>query len=144
MPTVPPPSRDAALETRLFWERFKNQIIAALIILVVALAGFIGYRFYSDRRAANASVLLASAKSAQAYEQLIARYPSTTAAADAFLLLAEAQRSDKKFAQANATLESFISKHPRHEFVSTAQMAMTRMSSSWCAVSRSRPISILF
>ena len=124
MPTVPPPSRDAALETLLFWERFKNQIIAALVILLIGLVCFAGYRFYSDRRATTASALLSSAKGVQEYEQLIARYPDTPAGADAYLLLAEAQRREAKFAEANTTLQAFITKHPKHEFVSTARMAM--------------------
>lgn len=124
MPTVPPPSRDAALETRVFWERFKYQIIAALIILLTALVGFTGYRSYSDRREATASALLARAKGAQEYEQLISRYPDTPAGADAHLLLAEAQRRERKFAESNATLQVFMTKHPKHEFVSTARMSM--------------------
>jgi TolA-binding protein len=124
MPTVPPPSYDAALETRVFWERFKTEIIAALIIVVLAIIGFGAYRFYIDRRAATASALLASAKSAQAYQQVIANYPNTPAAADAYLLLAEAQRKEKKFMEANRTLQVFIDKNPNHELVSTAKMAM--------------------
>jgi TolA-binding protein len=124
MPTVPPPSYDAALETRVFWERFKTEIIAALIIVMLAIIGFGAYRFYSDRRVAAASALLASAKSAGAYQQVIADYPNTPAAADAYLLLAEAQRKEKKFAEANATLQVFIDKNPNHELVSTAKMAM--------------------
>ncbi len=103
MPTAPPPSRDVALETRVFWERFKKQIAAALIVILLAVIGFTGYRFYSDRRVAAASALLASAKTAQEYQQLIERFPNTPAAADAYLLLAEAQRREKKFADANAT-----------------------------------------
>ena len=122
MPTVPPPSYDAALETRVFWERFKTEIIAALIIVVLAIVGFGAYRFYSDRRAASA--LLASAKSADAYQQVIADYPNTPAAADAYILLAEAQRKEKKFTEANTTLQVFIDKNPNHELVSTAKMAM--------------------
>jgi len=124
MPTIPPPSYDAALETRVFWERFKTEIIAALIIVMLAISGFGAYRFYSDRRVAAASALLASAKSAGAYQQVIADYPNTPAAADAYLLLAEAQRKEKKFAEANATLQVFIDKNPNHELVSTAKMAM--------------------
>jgi len=124
MPTVPPPSYDAALETRVFWERFKTEIIAALIIVVLAIIGFGAYRFYIDRNAAAASALLASAKSADAYQQVIADYPNTPAAADAYLLLAEAQRKEKKFTEANATLQVFIDKNPNHELVSTAKMAM--------------------
>jgi len=71
MPTATPPSRDAALETRVFRERFKTEIIAVLIIVLLAIVGFAGYRFYSDRRAAAASALLASAKSAEAYQEVI-------------------------------------------------------------------------
>jgi predicted negative regulator of RcsB-dependent stress response len=125
MPTAPPaPSRDVALETRVFWERFKNVIIVALIIALLAVIGFTGYRFYSDRRSAAASALLASARTAQEYRQVIVRFPKTPAAADAYLLLAAAQRSEKKFAEANTTLQDFIAKYPQHEFVSTARMAM--------------------
>jgi tetratricopeptide (TPR) repeat protein len=124
MPTVPPPSYDAALETRVFWERFKTGIIAALIIVLLAIIGFGVYRFYIDRRAAAASALLASAKSADAYQQVIANYPNTPATADAYLLLAEAQRKEKKFTESNTTLQVFINKNPDHEFVSTAKMAM--------------------
>jgi len=124
MPTVPPPSYDAALETRMFWERFKRQIIAALIIVLVGIIGFGAYRFYIDRKAAAASALLASAKSADAYQQVIAGYPNTPAAADAYLLLAEARRKEKKFTESNTTLQAFIDKNPNHELVSTAKMAM--------------------
>ena len=124
MATAPPPSRDAALETRFFWERFKKPITVALIIGLLAVIVFTGYRFYLDRRAAVASALLASAKSAQEYQHVITDYPNTAAAADAYLLLAEAQRNDKKFAEANTTLQTFIAKYPQHQFVSTARMAM--------------------
>ena len=124
MPTAPPPSRDVALETRVFWERFKKQITAALLIVLLAVIAFTGYRFYSDRRAAAASVLLASAKNAQEYQRVILRYANTPAAADAYLLLAETQRNEKKFAEANTTLQTFIAKYPQHELLSTARMAM--------------------
>jgi TolA-binding protein len=124
MPTAPPPSRDPAIETLVFWERFKNEIIGALIVVLLAVIGFTGYRFYSDRQAAAASALLASAKGAQEYQQVITRYPNTSASADAYLLLAEAERGEKRFPEANATLQAFITKNPNHEFVSTARMAM--------------------
>jgi tetratricopeptide (TPR) repeat protein len=40
------------------------------------------------------------------------------------LLLAEQQRNDGKFAEANATLQRFISENPKHELISTAWMAI--------------------
>ena len=44
MPTAPPPSRDVALETRFFLERFKKEIIAVLIVALLAAIAFTGYR----------------------------------------------------------------------------------------------------
>src|SRR5712675_1226318 len=123
MPTAPPPSRDVALETRFFWERFKKPIIGAAIVVLLVATAFTGYRFYSDRRAAAASAALASANTAQEYEQVIAHYANTPAGADAYILLAEAQRKERKFTEANKTLETFIANYPKHELVSTAKLA---------------------
>ncbi len=124
MPTAPPPSRDVALETRVFWLRFRNEIFAVLIIALLAIIGFAGFRFYSDRREAAAAALLASAKSIPDYQQVIARFSNTPASAAAHLFLAERQRAEKKFAEANATLQTFVNKNPEHELATTARMAM--------------------
>src|SRR5215510_16597911 len=43
MPTAPPPSRDVALETRFFLERFKQPIIAAAIVVLLGGTAFTGY-----------------------------------------------------------------------------------------------------
>jgi tetratricopeptide (TPR) repeat protein len=124
MPTLPPPSRDAALETRIFWERYKTAIVTVLLLALLGIIGFGAYRFYSERREAAASGLLGRAKTAPDYEEVISRYANTPAAADAYLLLVEGQRNEKKFAEANATLQTFINKYPTHELVTSAWMAM--------------------
>jgi TolA-binding protein len=124
MPTAPPPSRDPALEARVFWIKYRNEIAAVLVAVLLAIIGFAGYRFYSDYRDSAASALLGGAKSASDFQQVIARYPNTPAGAAAYLLLAGAQRNEKKFSEANATLQVFISKNPDHELATTAQMAM--------------------
>jgi TolA-binding protein len=124
MPAAPPPSRNTTIEAQVFWLRFRNEIIAAAAILILALGGFGGYRLYASRQASAASALLSGAKTAQDYQQVIARYPNTSAGASAYLLLAQAQRREKKFAEANATLQTFIDKNPDHELVPTARMAM--------------------
>jgi TolA-binding protein len=124
MPTAAPPSRDAALEARVFWWRFRKEISAIIIILLLALTFFGAYRFYTNRRASAAASLLASAKSMPDYQRLIASYPNTPAAASAYLLLAEKQRDAKQFAEANATLRAFIDKNPNHELAPTAEIAI--------------------
>ena len=124
MPTAPLLSRDPALETQVFWLKHKTEIAAAVAIALLACVAFGGYRFYAAQRSSAASTLLGNATTEQNYQTVIARYPNTPAAASASLLLAEAQRKEKKFAEANAALQSFIDKNPDHELVPTAKMAM--------------------
>ena len=123
MPTAPP-SSDAAVEARVFWLRFHKEIAAALLIVILAIVGFAGYRFYTYRRNSTAAELLGNAKGPQDYQDVITRYPGTPAGASAYLLLAERQRNEKKFAEANATLQMFVDKNPEHDFVPTARLAM--------------------
>lgn len=124
MPTASPPSRDAAVEARFFWERFKIQIAAVLILAFLAIVGFGGYKLYSARREAAASAALAAARTAPDLQRVIERYSNTSAGANAYLLLADEQRKERKFAEANATLQAFADKYPKHELVTTAHMAM--------------------
>jgi predicted negative regulator of RcsB-dependent stress response len=124
MPTASPPSHDTSVEARVFWMRFQKEIAVALVIAVLAMVGFAGYRFYLNQRDSKAAELLGNARTAQEYQAVIARYSGTPAGASAYLLLADKQRNEKKFAEANATLKEFIDKNPDHDFVPTAQMAM--------------------
>src|SRR5713226_3100961 len=124
MPTLPPSTHDAAIEAQVFGLRFKNEIAVALVLVLLAIAGFAGYRLYANSRESAAAALLGSAKSATDYQQVIARFPNTPAGASAYLFLAENQRKEKKFAEANATLQAFVNKNPGHELVPTAQMAI--------------------
>ncbi len=71
MPTVSPSSADAAVEARVFWLRFQKEIAAALIILILAIVGFAGYRFYTYRRNSTAADLLGNAKTPQDYHEVI-------------------------------------------------------------------------
>jgi TolA-binding protein len=123
MPTDPP-STDAAVEARVFWLRFQKEIAGALVVLILAIVGFAGYRFYTNWRNSTAAELLGNARTPHDYQEVIERYPGTPAGASAYLLLAERQRNEKKFVEANATLQAFISKYPEHDFVPTAQLAM--------------------
>lgn len=124
MPTATPTTTDASVEAQVFWLRFQKEIAAALIVAVLAMVGYAGYRLYANQRESKAAQLLGGAKSTEDYQAVIARYPGTPAGASAYLLLAEKQGAEKKFAEANATLQTFVEKNPEHEFAPTAQLMM--------------------
>lgn len=115
---------DTAPERDVFWERYKKEVMAVLIVALVAVAGYGGYRLYSDRQANVAATMLASAKTVADFQKVISDYPTTAAGGSAYLLLADAQRNEKKFNEANATLQTFLDKFPKHELAGTARLAM--------------------
>lgn len=117
-------STDSAPEREVFWGRYKKEVMAVLILALLGVAGYGGYRIYSDRQANSAAELLASAKTGTDFQKVITQYPKTSAAASAYLLLADAQRNEKKFAEANATLQTFLDKFPKHELMGTARLAL--------------------
>jgi tetratricopeptide (TPR) repeat protein len=122
MPTLS--SSDAALEREVFWDRHKAKVMAALVVAFLAVAGYGGFWFYSERRANTAASLLASAKTPVEFQKVINEFPGTPAGGSAYLLLADAQKNEKKFSEANATLQNFLDKYPRHELAGTARLAM--------------------
>lgn len=124
MATVSQISQDPALETSLFWDQYKMPIIAIVVVLLLGGLGFAGYEFYAQRQASDAAALLAKAKAPQDFQQVIEKFPGSGPAASASLLLANAQRGEKKYAEANATLHKFIDQFPKHELITTAWMGV--------------------
>jgi predicted negative regulator of RcsB-dependent stress response len=115
---------DPAPDREVFWDRYKKEVMAVLVLALLGVAAFGGYRLYSDQQANKAAELLAGAKTAPDFQKVIAEYPKTSAAGSAYLLLADAQRNEKKFADANTTLQTFVDKFPKHELIGTARLAI--------------------
>ncbi len=124
MPIAKVQPADAALEAQVFWLKYRKELLALLAIALVAISVVTGYRVYRERRETAASAMFSSARTTDDYLDMINRYGDTSAAAAAYLLLANIQRGERKFSEANATLQTFVDKFPQHELVSTARMAM--------------------
>jgi predicted negative regulator of RcsB-dependent stress response len=122
MPTLSP--SDPVLESQVLWDRYKKEVFAVLVFALLTVAAWGGYRLYSDRRGDAAANVLAAAKTAADFQKVIGQYPGTAAAGSAYLFLAEEQRKEKQFSEANTTLQSFLDKYPAHELKGTARMAM--------------------
>ena len=124
MPIAKPQPADPALEAQVFWLKYRKELLALFAIALVAIIIVTGYRVYRERRETAASAMFSSARTTDDYLQTVNRYGDTSAAAAAYLLLANMQREERKFSEANATLQTFVDKFPQHELVSTARMAM--------------------
>lgn len=122
MPTLS--TSDPVLERPVLWDRHKRNVMAVLVIALLAVAAYGGYWFYSYRREMASANLLSSAKTPAEFQKVTTEYPGTPAGGSACLLLAEAQRTEKKFTEANATLQTFLDKYPKHEMIGTARLAM--------------------
>jgi predicted negative regulator of RcsB-dependent stress response len=124
MATVSSPAPRPTLDATVVWLRYKNELLIALIVIVLGAVAYGAYQIYKDQHSDAAADLLGAATSIPAYQQVIDRYPGTDAAASAYLLMAEQQRGQKKYAEANATLRAFINKFPEHELLPSAHLAM--------------------
>src|SRR5256714_10564722 len=123
MPVAKELRTNPALEAQVFWYKYRKEIAILLMLAIGAIIAVAGYRLYRDRREAAAATLFSGAKTPAAYEEVITRYGDTAAAASAYLLLADAERKQAKYSEANATLLKFLEKFPQHELASTARMA---------------------
>lgn len=124
MPTTTTPTTEPSVEPAATWLRYRRELLAGIAVMLLAAIAYGGYLFYQQRRETNAAEALAAAKTAGDFQNVISQYSGTPAAASAYLLLAEQQRSDGKFSDANATLQKFVIEFPKNELVSTARMSM--------------------
>src|SRR5215211_3684277 len=67
MATVTTTSSDPVLDTQLFWIRNKMAIMGVLAGLIVLLAAYSGYRYYTTQQNRAAALLLSQAKNTADY-----------------------------------------------------------------------------
>jgi outer membrane protein assembly factor BamD (BamD/ComL family) len=108
----------------VFWYHHRREIAIGFVILLLAAAGWGAFRFYSTQRNSDATAQFAAANTADDFRRVISQFGGTPAGGSAYLMLADRQRSEGQFAEANNTLQDFIEKNPRHELIPSAKIAM--------------------
>ncbi len=93
-------------------------IAAGLVIIVVLIVT--AYFNKQRRNAETASQMLGVAQSQKQLEELLAQYPSSSAAPIALLALATSQFTSGAYDQAFLVYGRFVSKYPQHSMVSSA------------------------
>ena len=93
MPTLT--STDSTPDREVFWDRYKKEVMAVLILALVGVTAFGGYQLYSHWQENAGAAALSGAKIPTVFQKVISQYPTTSAGASAYVLLADAQRNDK-------------------------------------------------
>lgn len=104
----------------LFWEEHRQTVmvaVAAVVALLFAVGGILLWQ-HSSTLAADALFFGATDKSG--WENVVARYPRSGAAANALLLIAAAQRTEKNVAASDTTYTQFLEQFPKNSLAITA------------------------
>ncbi|MEK0444838.1 MAG: hypothetical protein RLZZ399_159 [Verrucomicrobiota bacterium] len=107
-----------------FWLRHKASIQTVAGIVVVGLTAYGVLEWQTARKTAAAAEAFATAKTPEQLASFVSTYPSMPLAGNAALLLAEKQRSEKKYDEAQKTLREFISRSPNHPLISAARLSV--------------------
>lgn len=121
-PPVEPPA--LLLAAPVFWEKYKALILGALALVLLGLVGSATYGTLNARKLAAASVALGAAKTPEDFAKVAAEYPTTPAGANAWLLLARAQREKGDAKGAEASLRTFLEKYPQNPLAGGALLAL--------------------
>lgn len=125
----PPPAEEQIIEEggfelELFWHRHgRLVIILGLIVLALGL-GTGAWFFNQHRQNVDSAALLAVAGNPGKWRDVIATYPHSAAAADAYFLIANSQQEQGDFAASSQTYGEFIAAFPDHQLVGGALLGI--------------------
>lgn len=107
----------------------KENGIAIVVGVLVAVAGFVGYSIWKNAKSAKldaASALLTTSQTIPQFQEIIANYPETPAAPLAMLSLAAAQYDQAQYDLALSTFEQFAAQHAAHDMLPVARLGIAQ------------------
>jgi tetratricopeptide (TPR) repeat protein len=119
-PAVPP------IDPGLFWMLHKSKIIAGAAGLILFLVGFSAYLGYKAVQNQRAQAAYAVADSIDGWRSVIGRFPSSVAAGNAYLRIAEKQAAGGKYSDSDATYASFTHQLPKHPLVMDGYLGLAQ------------------
>jgi TolA-binding protein len=115
-------------EAELFWYRHRSAILlGAAIVLAIAVA--VAIWFFSQLSARRAAeTLFAEAQDPVAWRELIAKYPKSAPAANAYLLLADSLRAQGKLEESSSLYQKFLAVFPASPLAGGARLGLAENS----------------
>ena len=107
----------------------KENGVAIVIGVVIAVAAFVGYSVWQSGKVAKvdtASSLLATSQSAQQFQEIVANYGDTPVAPLAYLSLAGAYYDQGQYDLARHTFIQFQQLFPKHEMLPSAELGVAQ------------------
>ena len=113
-----------SFEAELFWQKNRSAILIGGAILLAIAAALVIWLFsqHSARRAAE--TLFAEAQDSGAWRALIAKYPNSIPAANAYFLLADSLRAQGEVDESSALYEKFLTTFPAHPLAGGARLGL--------------------
>lgn len=107
----------------------KENAIAIVVGVLVAVIGFVGFTIFKNSRAAKvdtASALLANSSTVPQFQEIIANYGETPAAPLAQLSLASAYYDQAQYELARDGFQQFIAANPEHTMAAAAELGVAQ------------------
>lgn len=102
------------IDAALFWHTNKKKILLGVLAVLVIGGGSLAWYVSATMKEKAATAALANASDAAGYEAVIKDFRGTMPAADALLLLAEANRAAGKMEESTAAFQDFLKTYPKH------------------------------
>jgi len=112
------------LEWELFWHRHRSKIIGGAVAIVVAVGGAVAWSISQSLANDAAQTMLATSTDAAGWEAVIAKYPRSMSAGDAYFRLASSQRDAGKLDESTATFQKFLAIFPEHTLAGGALLGI--------------------
>ena len=111
-------------DSDLFWQEHWKKFVWGLAALVVAIIAVGAWKFWTARTLSSAEVLYSSASNADAWREVVQRYPGTVPAGNAQVRLADSLRATGDAAGAVSELEVLVESQPAHPLAGAAWLTL--------------------
>jgi predicted negative regulator of RcsB-dependent stress response len=113
-----------SFEAELFWQKNRSAILFGGAILLAIAAALVIWLFSQHGARRAAETLFAEAQDSDAWRALIAKYPNSIPAANAYFLLADSLRAQGELDESSALYEKFLTTFPAHPLAGGARLGL--------------------
>ena len=124
-----PPADDrvydvGSFEAELFWEKNRSVILICIGVLLALAAAVVMWLFSAHNARQAAESLLAGANNPVAWRELIAKYPDSVPAGNAYFLLADSMREQGNLEESSALYQKFLAVFPESPLIGGARLGL--------------------